>query len=276
MDPRGFTLPRSALNKVGSGASFWLYSIYLWDVHFADLHNDAAIFAKSAGDGAFSVTHPGPKARRKAIQTAGKNRFGGVMQLLGSYGDNEGYLNFSENVTTVFYYDWLFNYLGHGGQATADGVVTAGFVKSHKNYNYTRSSGARGTSTVYAEVFKWTTGSVTVTALGGTFSTILRRKGYDHRTAMGSGAIQLVSPMLTRWVSVWGESSTASIGVLKLTFAPEPTSLLMLGAGATLVGLIFQARRRARGRARRATPDAAPALSPVGDGETAGEKLPSS
>ncbi len=101
-----------------------------------------------------------------------------------------------------------------------------------------------GTTTGTAEAFKWTTGSVTVTALGGTFPTILRRKGYDNRTAMGSGTVQLVSPMLTRWVGA-GEGSTAAIGILKLTFAPEPSSSMMLGAGAALLGLLFCARRRA-------------------------------
>ena len=110
-----FTLPRSALNKVKSGASLETYGVYRWEVHFADLHNDAAAFAKGGGDGSFAVTHAGPKATRKAVQTAGKNRFGGVMRLLGNYGANVGYFNASLDVTVVYYRDTLFDYLGHGG-----------------------------------------------------------------------------------------------------------------------------------------------------------------
>jgi hypothetical protein len=166
------------------------------------------------------------------------------MQLLGSYGDNEGYLY--ENVTTsVFYFNWLFNYLGAGGQGTNAGVVTAGYLKSYVAYGYTRDAGYQATSTVYAEVFKWTTGTVKVTALQGTFPTILERAGYDSRTAMGGGVVQLVSPMLTHWVGA-GESSTAGIGIMNLSFVPEPSSAVMLGAGAALLGLLAVARRRTK------------------------------
>jgi hypothetical protein len=254
-DPRGFTLPPWALRKQKTGASLSTYGVYLWEVHFADLHNTAGTFAKNGGDGTFAVTHASAKAKRKAIQTAGKNKFGGVMRLLGSYGDNEGYL-YNDVTTTVVYLNWLFDYLGHGGQPTDGDVVTAGYIKNYLNHFYTRASGSRGTSTVYAEVFKWTTGSVTVTALGGTFPTILRRKGYDNRTAMGSGAVQLVSPMLTHWVGA-GESSTAAIGILKVTFAPEPSGLMMLAAGASMLGLLSHIRRRSKRSLNARSPTAA-------------------
>jgi hypothetical protein len=244
-NPRGFTLPQSELNKVKAGeASFNQYGVYLWEVHFADLHNEAAVFAKNGGDGAFAITHAGVEGTRKVVQTAGKNKFGGVMQLLGSYGDNEGYL-YDNQTTSVFYFNWLFNYLGHGGQATSGGVVTKGYQQTSVAYGYTRASGYVATSTVYAEVFKWTTGTVKVTALQGTFPTILERKGYDSRTGMGSGVVQLVSPMLTHWVGA-GESSTAGIGIMNITFAPEPSTSLMLGGGVALLGLLFHARRRSR------------------------------
>ncbi len=246
MDPRGFTLPQSALNKVKSGASLETYGVYRWEVHFADLRNEAAAFSKSGGDGSFGpIVRKGMKiAKRSVTQTTGKNRFGGTMQLLGSYGDNEGYFNASIGVTSVFYYNWLFNHLGADGQATDMGVVTRGYVRTTPAYGYTVASGGRYTSYVEIEAFKWTTGSVTVTALGGTFPTILRRKGYDHRTAMGSGVVQLVSPMLSRWTGAENRSrsSTAGIGILKISFAPEPASLLMLGAGAIVLGLLSQLR----------------------------------
>ena len=172
------------------------------------------------------------------------------MRLLGSYGDNEGYVYSGLFETTVFYFDWLFDYLGHGGQATADGVVAGGVVTGGlhqeppelqlpENYRLPGNEhGLRGSLQVDH-------GAVTVTALGGPFPTILRRKGYDNRTAMGSGAVQLVSPMLTHWV-VAGccQTSTAAIGILKVRFVPEPASLMMLGAGISLLGLLSQVRRR--------------------------------
>ncbi len=247
-DPRGFTIPQSGLNKVKSGASLETYFVYLWEVHFADLRNEAAAFSKGGGDGSFAIARSGiAKQKRSVTQSAGTNRFGGTMQLLGSYGSNVGYFNATLGVTSVFYYNWLFNYLGADGQATDMGVVTRGHLQKTTAYGYTVASGGREyTSYLEVEAFKWTTGSVTVTALGGTFPTILRRKGYDHRTAMGSGVVQLVSPMLSRWTGAENRSrsSTAGIGILKISFAPEPASLLMLGAGAMVLGLLSQLRHR--------------------------------
>jgi hypothetical protein len=246
-NPRAFSLPQSELNKVKAQgeASFNRYGVYLWEVHFADLHNKAAVFAKSGGNGSFAVVHSGIEGTRKATATAGAHKFGGVMKLLGIYGDYEGYF-FNSVITSVFYYDWLFDYMGEGGQATTGpGNVTKGYIKSYVNYGYTREKGYPATSTVYAEVFKWTTGTVGVTAIQGTYPTRIERKGYDSRTAMGAGVVQLVSPMLSHWVGA-GESSTAAIGIMKIEFVPEPSSALMLGAGAGLFGLLVHLRRRSR------------------------------
>jgi hypothetical protein len=241
-NPRGFTLPKSNLNFIGSGASFAPYGVYLWEVHYADLHNETGVFAKDGGDGDFSFA--AAQGTRKAVQTAGKNKFGGVMKLLGAYGDNEGYL-YNGITTSVFKFNWLFNYVGAGGQGTTGGVVTNAFVKSTKNYGYTRASGYPITSTVYASVFKWTTGTVAVTAVegGNEFLSIFTRTGYDNRNATGKGAVQLVSPMLTHWVGA-GVASTAAIGVMKIDFVPEPSQLLILSAGASLLGLFAYGRRR--------------------------------
>jgi hypothetical protein len=240
-DPRKFTLPIWALRKQKSGASLDGYNVYLWDVHFADLHNDVGVFSKGGGDGTFLVTHPG----RRANQTAGKNQFGGVMQLLGSYRSSEGYL-YANFIRSVFPFDWLFNYLGHGGQATAGGVVTRGYTETYPVFYYTLESGYYAPAgTVSAEVFKWTTGTVTVTASGSFFPTVLQRNGYDNRTPMGSGAVQLVSPMLTKWTGIFPKE-TASIGILKVNFAPEPSEWMLLTSGISMLGLMAWLRRRRR------------------------------
>jgi hypothetical protein len=241
-NPRGFSLPQSALNKVKTGASAKQYQQYLWEVHYADLHNATGNFAKSGGDGSINIKRKGVEGDRRLVQTAGAHKFGGVMRLLGSYWDNEGFL-YMNQTTSVFKFDWLFHYLGHGGQATKFDEVTAGYFASAVNYGYTRASGYPTTSTVFAEVFKWTTGTVFVTANLPTFPTVLERKGYDNRNATGKGVVQLVSPMLTHWVGA-EETNTGEIGILNIDFVPEPGQILLLSAGASLLGLLVHARRR--------------------------------
>jgi hypothetical protein len=103
------------------------------------------------------------------------------------------------------------------------------------------------TSFAEIEVFKWTTGTVNVTAVGGTFPTNIQRNGYDKRTAMGSGVVQLVSPMLSKWTGA-GVSSTAGIGIMKINvlFAPEPSEWMMLAGGVSMLGLLIHRRRGRR------------------------------
>jgi hypothetical protein len=86
---------------------------------------------------------------------------------------------------------------------------------------------------------------VNVTAVGGTFPTIQQRKGYDNRTGMGSGVVQLVSPMLSKWTGA-GVSSTAGIGIMKIEFAPEPSEWMMLAGGVSMLGLLIHRRRGRR------------------------------
>lgn len=242
-DPRGFTIRRSDLSWVGSGASFQASGVYRWEVHAGALRNSNGVFAKGGGDGDFGF-HSGPAGNpdRRISQTAGRNQFGGVMQLLGNYGGNEGYFIPIGGFTSVFSNtSWKFIYHGAGGQATQDGVVTHGYVGHGTTFGFTREYGSSVTSMVYAQAFKWTTGMVTVEAGQGTFPTHLARTGYDDRTEYGSGVIQLVSPMLTHWVGA-GQSSTGSVAILKLHFAPEPHQWVMLGGGLGLLALVYRGR----------------------------------
>jgi hypothetical protein len=73
----------------------------------------------------------------------------------------------------------------------------------------------------------WTTGMVSITATAGPFPTLFQRTGYDHRTSMGLGTIQLVAPQLVRWdfpnrSGPW-DRHTGAIGILRIKFAPEPS-----------------------------------------------------
>ena len=93
--------------------------------------------------------------------------------------------------------------------------------------------------------FPWTTGSVTVTAVGrGPHKTVHYARGYDNRPpTSGYGTIQVVSPLLTRWLG-YAEFETGGIGVLRIRFVPEPHGWMMLIAGVSLLC----AGKRLRGR----------------------------
>jgi hypothetical protein len=94
----------------------------------------------------------------------------------------------------------------------------------------------------------WTTGTVTVLARDGIFTTILKRTGYDNSTGTGTTKvrnIQLVTPTLSHWNGAGFTTHTGQIGILKLTITPEPEALLMLAAGGGLLALLYWARRRA-------------------------------
>ena len=92
--------------------------------------------------------------------------------------------------------------------------------------------------------FPWTTGSVTVTAIGrGPYKTVHYAKGYDNRSpTSGYGTIQLVSPTLTRWLQPCCNFETGGIGILRIKFAPEPQAWVMLLAGASCLGVLYRWR----------------------------------
>ena len=244
-DPRGFALPKSVLHWAGSGASFEHYGAYRWEVHYGDLRNEVGAFAKGGGDGDFAFeSGPAGNPDREITQVGGPNQFGGVMSLLGSYGDNEGYYYQSVQAIGAFLLpQWGFTYHGHGGQAiSGGGEVTQGYFIGDTVVGATTESGSNFTSMNYNQAFKWTTGMVTVEANQGTFPTHQALTGYDNRDANGSGMIQMVSPMLAHWVGMT-QSSTGSIAIMTLNFAPEPSEWMLLAGGVSMLGLLFCTRR---------------------------------
>jgi len=248
-NPRAFTLPMSGISQMASGGSFlettWLplpiaNAFFNFEIEYADLRNDAGVFANGGGLGSFTVAH-GAKVKVKA----GKNQFGGTMRLLGDYYTNRGI----ESVTTsVAATPWNLQYIG-AGAATAMGKVTGLKYTTmiDRPYHYSgKFSYSPRTATI--SVFPWTTGMVEVTATGGPQATMLARTGYDNRTPGGGGTVQLVSPSLTRWKNPYSDYYTGNIAVLRLSFVPEPTGELMLVAGIVTLSLLYRVSRR-RGRA---------------------------
>jgi len=85
-----------------------------------------------------------------------------------------------------------------------------------------------GTTMVYVDALAWTTGLAIVSGVRGAYPTIIARSGYDNRTSMGSGTVQLVSPHLVNWIGLTcpfsgctpRSETTAGIAILRLQFVP--------------------------------------------------------
>jgi hypothetical protein len=94
--------------------------------------------------------------------------------------------------------------------------------------------------------FPWATGALTLTATGrGPHKTVLYTQGFDNRTATsGKGTIQLVTPVLTRWLQPTANYETGGIGILRIRFVPEPQTWAMLFAGVSLLGVGYRMRGR--------------------------------
>jgi hypothetical protein len=109
-----------------------------------------------------------------------------------------------------------------------------------------------GTTMVYVDALPWTTGLAIVSGVRGAYPTIIARSGFDNRTSMGSGTIQLVSPHLVNWIGLDCPSAgcsprsetTAGIAILRLQFVPEPSSWLLLVAGIGLLGALYRRHTR--------------------------------
>jgi len=245
-NPRGFTLPKSGLSLVTSGASLfsttWIpipggVFPFKFEIEYADLRNDAGAFAEDGGPGSFTVSHSA-----RVHVTAGKNQFGGTMNLLGQYHTNRGDEGGSTSVGAT---PWNLQYIGAGAQTSA-GSVTAGlnyYTMISRPYRYPGKFDYSARSAT-ASVFPWTTGAVEVTALSGPQATVLKRTGYDNRSPNGAGTVQMLSPMLTRWKNSMGDYHTGGIAMMKLRFVPEPNAWLMLVAGICTLRLLYRLGRR--------------------------------
>jgi hypothetical protein len=101
------------------------------------------------------------------------------------------------------------------------------------------------TNFVSGRRFPWTTGTATVTVMstGKAARTFEVRKGYDKRTPLGKGTIQLVTPLLTRWHGTPLERWTGGVGVLRFRFVPEPENWLLLAASLSTLGILYRGRR---------------------------------
>jgi len=203
---------------------------YVYSYTYATLRNDAGFFAAGQGPGNFSLPYKvNGKTVAKLVAKQGAAKFGGTMRMLGQLTTKQCY--YRAGGCAINSLDWRYDAIGaaahtNGGVVTKGYQITSGICYFSCTYSFSkiRVTGAR---------FPWTTGSVTVTAVGrGPHKTVHYAKGYDNRTPTGGkGTIQLVSPTLTRWLQPAVRYETVGIAILRLKFVPEPQTWWMLAAG---------------------------------------------
>jgi hypothetical protein len=252
----GFSFPAAGASgsgiqgtRVGDRSAIYPY---LYSYTYATLRNDAGVFGPGKGPGSFSIPYKvGPTTTvAKVVVKQGAAKFGGTMRMLGQLTSKAGHwLGAGGGTFSISSPNWRYEAIGAAAY-TSDGAVTRGYLATWY------SCGGAGYFTCwvfpgYGPVlsligsrFPWTTGSVTVTAVGrGPHKTVHYAKGYDNRTPTGGeGTIQLVSPTLTRWLG-FVDFETGGIGILRIKFVPEPRVWVMLIAGGSLLGALYRWRR---------------------------------
>ena len=226
---------------------------YVYSYTYATLRNDTGVFGPGQGPGSFSLPYRlGTNTVAKVVVKQGAAKFGGTMRMLGQLTSKVCY--YRNNGCSLSSPNWRYEAIGAAAY-TSGGVVTRGYPAvwcdgwespAHGCYHYYAGTGwpYPSGSRLIGYRFPWTTGSVTVTAIGrGPHKTVHYAKGYDNRTATsGKGTIQLVTPLLTRWIQPCCNFETGGIGILRITFAPEPRAWLMLIAGVSCLGLLHRWR----------------------------------
>ena len=242
---------RTASARSGQRGDFQNIYPYIYSYTYATLRNAAGAFGPGQGPGSFSLPYKvGANTVAKVVVKQGAAKFGGTMRMLGAFTTKVCY--FRQGGCSITSPNWRYEAIGAAAY-TSGGVVTQGY---RATWCLDTSPGPFGqcgtvenptfTLLVSGSRFPWTTGSVTVTAKRrGPHKTVHYAHGYDNRTPTShKGTIQLVSPMLTRWLRPCCRFETGGIGILRIKFLPEPQTWAMLVAGALLLGVGYRVRGR--------------------------------
>jgi hypothetical protein len=234
--PAGFTIPAGILAALGTGSIPPLGGVFIdWFTYktSGDLRNGAGSFKAGSGPGAFTFFRGTP--RTGVASVSGGSSFGGVMKLLGTLSWSVG--GFSRYFTPYLTFK-------SGGPLGAAFVAGGNPMNTGISpwYRSTIPGGYFSTRQVYNTGFPWTTGMAIAFNSTG-FPTYVQATGYDNRTALGLGTIQLVTPMLAHYFG-FGGYSESSIAILNLKFVPEPSAVLMLAVGAGVLALLYRFHRR--------------------------------
>jgi hypothetical protein len=224
---------------------------YIYSYTYGTLRNNKGIFGPGNGPGGFTYKYVGGKAGSTVasiMQAAGTAKFGGTMKMLGAMTTKVCYwLRAGGGGCSLGVNDWRYDAIGVSAPTVA-GVVTMGNI-AYTNYTryYNTAQGAYSAVTAVGVRFPWTTGALTVTAIGrGPHKTVHYAQGYDNRnvtTSLGKGTIQMVSPIITRWFG-YSDYETAGIAILRIKFVPEPQTWAILIAGVSLLGVGYRMRGR--------------------------------
>jgi hypothetical protein len=253
-----FTIPAAtALNGIQGTreGEFPAFYPYVYSYTYATLRNIPGFFGPGSGPGSFNIVEQkGANTVASINVKQGAAKFGGTMRMLGSVTGKSCYYR-NGGCSQLSQFAWNYEEIGTsvptGLPYTSGGVILQGYQVLSSQFWF--NSGLGQTSTVMFEGsrFPWTTGSISITAVGrGPHETRHYEAGYDNRgtTAGGSslqtGVIQLVSPTMTRWLQPALQYETAGIAILKIKFVPEPHTWVMLAAGISLLGVGYRMRGR--------------------------------
>jgi len=217
---------------------------YVYSYTYATLRNDAGMFGpgKGPGDAYIKLPRSGAAVNAHIEIKQGPNKFGGTMRMLGALTTKVCY--YRAGGCSLMSSNWYYDAIGAAAY-TSNGVVTKGYQAGDPPCGYLDSCIPTIPHTrIFGSRFPWTTGSVTVTAVGrGPHKTVHYAKGYDNRTpTSGRGTVQLVSPTLTHWFQPAVKFETGGIAILKLKFVPEPRAWWMLAAGISCLAVSFRWR----------------------------------
>ena len=234
----------SGLRATGLVGEFGAIYPYVYSYTYATFRNDMGIFGPGLGPGSFSLARKNDGIYVKQ----GAAKFGGTMTMLGALTTKVCY--FRNGGCSLGGNNWRYEAVGASAfttmSPTGGGAIASGYEATYNAYYYHTALMAKSTIMVEGERFPWTTGSVTVLATGrGPHKTVHYGHGYDNRTpTSGKGTIQLVTPVLTRWLQPCCNFETGGVGILRIKFIPEPNTWMMLVAGASLLGVGTRLRKR--------------------------------
>jgi hypothetical protein len=213
---------------------------YVYSYTYANLKNATGVFGPGAGPGDFSLARKNDAIYMKQ----GAAKFGGTMQMLGAITSKVCY--YRNGGCSLGEGTWRYEAIGQTAEYDSSSVVTAGYVVTAMQTYY--HTGLMQTSVIDVEAsrFPWATGTLTLTATGrGPHNTVHYTQGYDNRTpTSGKGTIQLVTPVITRWLQPSVNFETGGVGILRIKFIPEPQTWAMLVAGVSLLGVGYRMRGR--------------------------------
>jgi hypothetical protein len=237
----------AGVRTTGQAGDLPAFFPYVYSYTYATLRNDVGVFGPGKGPGSFNLVYQrGTKSVASINVKQGSAKFGGTMRMLGALTTKVCY--YRNGGCSLVKMNWRYDAVGVAAY-TYEGIVTRGYVATYvgKAYN-TMNPASSSTTHVVGARFPWTTGSVTVTATGPyPHRTVHYAHGYDNRnttTPSGKGTIQLVTPVLTRWLHPRLNFETGGIAILRIKFVPEPQTWLMLVAGASLLGVGARMRGR--------------------------------